>query len=114
MLRMDGVLNAHGTISDEKRIVIAVNDNIRYVYSLKRREHITECRNKQNTLMPENKAKLHTATLIYRYLQHHMPAYLEDMFVLTTNNTPANGRLMACRPRTTFDQQQFEFSAINF
>lgn len=104
----------HGSINDENRILIADNDKIRYIYSLKRSEHITEYRNRLNTLTPENNAKLHTAILIFKYLKNHSPAYLEDIFVLNTNNTRANGRLQACRPTSTFDERRFQFSAINF
>lgn len=60
---------------------------------------------KLNTLTQANKAKLDTATLIYKYLQYHRPAYLVDMFIVNTNSIRVNGRLKACRPRTTFDQR---------
>lgn len=43
----------------------------------------------------------------------HTPAYLQDIFVLNNNSTRVDGRLQACRPRTSFDKRQIQFVANN-
>jgi hypothetical protein len=106
----------HGTVADENRLLIADNDKIRYIYGLKRRDHISEYRTRLNALRPDERARQHSATLIYNQLARQSPAYLTDMFVRNTNNTRAgsNGQLRVCNPRAEFDKRQFSYSAINF
>lgn len=106
----------HGTNSDDDRLLIADNDKIRYIYGLKRRDHITGYREKLYALKPDERAQLNSATLIYNQLVRQTPAYLNDMFVRNTNNTRAgiNGKLRAIKPRSEHDKKQFCFSAINF
>lgn len=53
---------AHGSINQENRILIADNDKLRYIFSLKRNDHISEYRKQINGLTPESRAKLNSAT----------------------------------------------------
>lgn len=63
---------AHSTLNQENRIVVADNDKIRYIYGLKRNDHITEYRERLNDLNPENKTKLHSALLDSRMCLTHV------------------------------------------
>lgn len=106
----------HGTNSEDERLLIADNDKIRYIYGLKRHDHITEYREKLKALKPDENAKFHSAILIFNQLIKQSPAYLNSMFTRNNNNTRAgsNGNLTVSKPRTEFDKRQFTHSAINF
>lgn len=104
----------HGTMTDEARILVADNDKIRYVCDLRRHDHITESRRELNMLTPENRAKLHAATLIFKIVKGDSPSYLDNMVVVRSSNTRSNGNLRPTRPITTFDKRAFSYSAINF
>jgi len=106
---------AHSTLNQENRTLVADNDKIRYIYGLKRNDHITEYRERLNGLNPESKAKLHSAVLIYKQLSNNSPAYLNHMFVQNgpSSRYPDNIRVRFT-PRTAFDTRAFSFAAINF
>ena len=84
------------------------------VLGLKRHDHITEYRDRLGALMPEDRAKVHSSSLIYKHLNGGTPAYLNDLFVVHISNTRSNGQLEVSRPRTTFDMRAFSYSAIIF
>lgn len=106
---------AHGSINQENRILIADNDKLRYIFSLKRNDHISEYRKQINGLTPESRAKLNSATLIYKQLKHQTPTYLNDMFVRNINSTRSNGKLrVLVKPHSEFDKRAFGFAGINF
>lgn len=48
---------AHGSINLENRILIADNDKLRYIFSLKRNDHISEYRKQINGLTPESRVE---------------------------------------------------------
>jgi hypothetical protein len=106
---------AHSTLSQENRILVADNDKIRYIYGLKRSDHVSGYRERLNGLNPESKAKLHSMVLIYKQLSNSSPAYLNHMFVRNgpPSHYPDNLRVLFT-PRTAFDTRAFSFSAINF
>ena len=106
---------AHSTQSQENRILVADNDKIRYIYGLKRNDHVTEYRERLNGLTPECNAKLHSAVLIHKQLSKESPAYLNHMFVRNgpSSRFPENIRV-SFTPRTVFDTRAFSFAAINF
>lgn len=104
----------HGTIGDESRILVADNDKIRYVYGLKRNEHITEYRERLNTLTPEVRAKIQSACLIYKQLNVKPIAYLNDVIVVESRRTRSNGQLRLISPNSTFHKRAFSYSAIKF
>jgi hypothetical protein len=106
--------NVHGTISDENRLLIADNDKIRYIFNLKRHDHISEYREKLQTLKPDEKSRIHSATLIYNQLQKQRPEYLNSLFIPNISTTRSNGNLKISRPRTEFDKRSFSYSAISF
>lgn len=99
----------------ENRILIADNDKLRCIFSLKRNDHISEYRKQINGLTPESRAKLNSATLIYKQLKHQTPTYLNDMFVRNINSTRSNGKLrVLVKPHSEFDKRAFGFAGINF
>lgn len=61
---MVGVHCAHGTSNQSNR-----NDKIRYIFGLKRSDHVSEYRECLCGLTPESRAKLHSAVLIYNSYQ---------------------------------------------
>lgn len=71
--------DVHGTQSQENHILIADNDKIRYIYGLKRHEHISESeyRKRLNGLKPDSRTKLQAATLIHKQLAIQSPSYLK-------------------------------------
>jgi hypothetical protein len=106
--------NVHGTISDEHRLLIADNDKIRYIYNLKRHDHISEYREKLQALKPDEKSRIHCATLIYNQLHRNRPEYLNSLFVPNISDTRSNGDLKIFKPRTEFDKRSFCYSANMF
>ena len=104
----------HGTVSEECRVRVLDNDKIRYVFGLKRHEHITEYRDRLGALTPDERARVHSASLIYKHLNGNLPTYLNDLFVNHNSNTRSNGHLQVIRPRTTFDTRAFCYSAVLF
>ena len=69
---------------------------------------------KFNTLKPNERAMMHSATLIYKHLKGQTPAYLNDLFAVNNSNTRANGNFQVNKPRTEFDKRAFGYSAILF
>jgi hypothetical protein len=106
---------AHSTQNQLHRDLVADNDKIRYIYGLKRNDHVTEYRERLNGLTPENRAKLHSAVLIFKQLSKRSPEYLNHMFVCNgeASRYPDNLRVNF-RPRTAFDTRAFSLSAINY
>ena len=104
----------HGTLNDQNRILVADNDKIRYIYGLKRNDHISEYRKRLNALNPEERVRVQAACLIYKHLNGLSPAYLDDMFQIRNTITRSNGQLRVSKPRTTFDMRAFSYSAILF
>lgn len=105
----------HGTLNQVNRDLVADNDKLRYILGLKRSEHITGYREQLCGLTPENRAKLHSAVLIYKQLNGELPDYLNHMFVRNgpSSRYPNNIRIQ-CRPRTVFDNRAFSYSALQF
>jgi hypothetical protein len=108
---------AHGTASADNRLLIADNDKIRYISGLKRHDHISQHRERLNILKPDDRAKIHSATLIFKQLKNQSPQYLNDLFVPNANRTRAssNKQLRVInKPKTAFDKRAFSYSAITF
>lgn len=63
----------HGTQNQVHRELVDENDKIRYILGLKRNEHITGYREQLFGLAPENRAKLHSAVLIYKQRNGEIP-----------------------------------------
>lgn len=59
---------------------VADNDKMRYITGPKRDDHVTEYRKRMNGLIPE-RAKLHSAVLIFKQLPNRSPGYLNYIFV---------------------------------
>ncbi len=85
-----------------------------YYYYYYNHEHIRECRDRLNVFTPEERAKIHSVSLIYKYLNGNLPSYLNDLFVSHNSNTRSNGHLQVIRPSTTFDTRAFCYSALLF
>lgn len=106
--------SAYGTNGDERRMLVADNDKIRYVYGIKRHEHISAYRIRINGLTPQERAKVHSAVLIFKHLNGKTPSYLNGLFVVNNSRTRSNGQLRPIRPRTEFDKRAFSYGAIDF
>jgi len=106
---------AHGTQNQVHSDLVADNDKIRYIYGLKRTEHVTEYRKRINGLTPESRAKLNSAVMIFKQLSNHKPHYLNHMFILNGESSryPDNLRINY-NPRTDFDTRAFSYAAIKF
>jgi hypothetical protein len=104
-----------GTQNQVHRELVADNDKIRYILGLKRNDHITEHRENLSGLTPESRAKLHSASLIFKHLSGRTPRYLNHLFI---RNGPSsrypNDIRISFRPRTAFDNRAFSYSAIQF
>lgn len=106
---------AHSTQNQVNRDLVADNDKIRYIYGLKRNDHVTEYRERLNGLTPESRAKLQSAVLIFKQLSIGSPEYLNHMFIRNGESSryPENIRVNF-NPRSTFDTRAFKYAAINF
>lgn len=106
---------AHSTQNQVHRDLVADNDKIRYIYGLKRNDHVTEYRERLNGLTPESRAKLQSAVLIFKQLSIGSPEYLNHMFIRNGESSryPENIRVNF-NPRSTFDTRAFKYAAINF
>lgn len=102
-------------IHRDHRDLVADNDKIRYIFGLKRNDHVTEYRQRLNELTPESRAKLHSAVMIFKQLKIQSPVYLNLMFVRNGESYryPDNLRVNF-NSRTAFDDRAFSYSAINF
>lgn len=106
---------AHGTQNQIQRELVADNDKIRYIYGLKRNDHITNHRENLCGLTPENRAKLHSAVLIFKHFSGRTPGYLNHMFIRNgpSSRSPNDIRIKF-RPRTAYDNRAFSFSGTQF
>lgn len=105
---------AYGTNGEESRMLVADNDKIRYVYGVKRHEHVSGYRDRMNGLTPQERAKIHSAVLIYKHLKGETPSYLNDLFIVKNSSSRSNGQLRPTQVRTEFDKRAFSYGAIEF
>lgn len=106
---------AHGTQNQVHRELVADNDKIRYILGLKRNDHITNHRQALSALTPENRAKLHSASLIFKHLSGCTPRYLNHLFVRNGSSSRfPNDIRISFRPRTAYDNRAFSYSANQF
>lgn len=100
---------ARGTQSQLNRDLVADNDKIRYIYGLKRNDHVTEYRERLSGLTPESRAKLQSAILIFKQLSKQSPMYLNRLFVRNGESSryPDNLRINFF-PHTEFDTRAFQ------
>lgn len=77
----------HGTIDDEKRLQLAQNSCIRYIFNLPRFEHISPFIRELGLLNLYNRRIFLIACFIHKYLYGGTPSYLNSLLTINNNNT---------------------------
>lgn len=101
----------HGTMNEEKRLQLAQNSCIRYIFNLPKYEHISPFMKELGLLNLYNRRIFLIACFIHKYLFSYTPPYLNSLLTINNNNTRAGtdafnlvvGRVNKVRDEHIFD-----------
>ena len=87
------------------------NACIRFIYNLKKYDHLTLHSNKLHTLNMENRRLLHSLTIVHNIVNKRAPNYLVNRIIFNRNvhnhNTRNRDFIVVARSRTNYGQNSF-------
>ena len=98
----------------ESKLQVVANSGIRYIYGVRRHEHISPYRTALRWLTIKGRRNYFTAVLMYRMFKSGKPEYLVNRYIINVSNRPVRGsRPPLCIPpfRKEFLENSFHVSS---
>lgn len=110
---MDVVYNesdSHGSGINKVRLQKLFNSGIRFIYNLKRNDHVTPSIIKSNILPLEFRREIHSLLMAHKIVNKKCPEYLTNTFNINQNNTRAKSKILIKKTINNFHKKSFGVS----
>lgn len=101
----------HGTNNLSDKLERLQNIAVRFISSVKRREHITPYRKELNLLNLFDRRTLHVACQLNRIINENAPHYLQSIITVNTNYTRGSNKLIIKKPNNNLHKSSFGIGA---
>lgn len=109
------VITLDATYQLRSRLQRLQNACVRYIFGLRRTDHVTPLRRELGWMRTDTRRQYFTAVLLYKIINFRSPSYLYDMFQKRELSRPARGAtrdLNIPRMHTDFGQQSFKAQGV--
>lgn len=98
---------SRGSVGINNKIEKLLNSCIRYIYNLKKNEHITEYKKKSGLMAAEDRRKLHTLNLIHKIINNEAPQYLNKLISINKRNERCSNKLLVRKTKNEIHKSSF-------